>query len=574
MHELIHDLALSIVMAWLLGVVAFVARQPLILAYLVAGFVIGPFGFKWVHSEQSIHTISELGLIFMLFMIGLEIDLKKIVRAGSVILVTSAVQIIGCFVLALGLFLLMGLTLGGGKFDALYLAAAVALSSTVIIVKVLYEKFELDTLPGRITLGVLVLQDLFAILFLAIQPSLNDLRFDVVLVSFIRVGVLLTAALVISRFTLPHLFKIIARLPELVLVGALAWCFAVAEFAEFLGLSREMGALVAGVSLSTFPYALDVTAKVTSLRDFFITLFFVALGMTIPLPTASVLGFALIIVVFTLASRLITVFPPLYAMRQGIRASLLPAINLAQISEFSLVLIQVGVQSAQVQTATASAASAAFVMLAVLSTFFIMRSDAISRSAIPLFKRLGLSDLDQTRADTEPETTKERKRRIVILGFYRVASSFLTELERRHAALLEQVFVVDFNPTVYHSLQSRGIKVHYGDIAHTDTLAHAGIADAEIVISSVPDSLLKGTTNERLVRYVRAANPTAKIIATADVLAETQTLYAAGADYVTIARLDLANELVEVVTAAEAGLIDDLRSRLEARLRDRNEILP
>ena len=136
------------------------------------------------------------------------------------------------------------------------------------------------------------------------------------------------------------------------------------------------------------------------------------------------------------------------------------------------------------------------------------------------------------------------------------------------------MFVVDFNPTVYHELQTRGIKVYYGDIAHADTLTHAGIADAEIIISSVPDSLLKGTSNERLVRHVRAVNPTAKIIATADVLAETETLYAAGADYVTIARLDLANELVEVITAAEAGLIDDMRSRLEARLNERREILP
>ena len=123
--------------------------------------------------------------------------------------------------------------LGGGRFDALYLAAAVALSSTVIIVKVLYDKFELDTLPGRITLGVLVLQDLFAILFLAIQPSLNDLHLDVALLSVVRVGALVATALLISRFTLPHLFHLIARLPELVLVGALAWCFAVAEFAEY-----------------------------------------------------------------------------------------------------------------------------------------------------------------------------------------------------------------------------------------------------------------------------------------------------------------------------------------------------
>jgi len=572
MHELIHDLALSIVMAWLLGVAANFFRQPLILAYLVAGFLLGPSGLKWVQSEQSIHTIAELGLIFMLFMIGLEIDLKKIVRAGNVILVTSAAQILGCFALALGLFLLIGIPLGDRRFDALYLAAAVALSSTVIIVKVLYEKNEIDTLPGRITLGVLVVQDLFAILFLAIQPSLNDLNFDVVLGSVIRVAVLLAGTLLFSRYTLPHLFHLIARLPELVLVGALAWCFAVSEFADLLGLSREMGALIAGVSLSTFPYALDVTAKVTSLRDFFITLFFVALGMMVPLPTISVLGLALILVAFTLASRLLTVFPPLYAMRQGLRASMLPAINLAQMSEFSLVLIQVGVQSGQTTPGVAGAASTAFIVLAVLSTFVMMNSDPITRGAIPILKRLGLSDLDHAAA--EQHTVTERKRRIILLGFYRVASSFLSELERRHAPLLEQVFVVDFNPAVYHDLQTRGIQVLYGDIAHADTLAHAGIAEAEIVISSLPDSLLKGTSNEKLVRHVRRVNPTAKIIATADVLSESQALYAAGADYVSIARLEQANELVAAVTAAEAGLLGDMRARLEAELRDRREILP
>src|SRR5581483_12343342 len=133
---------------------------------------------------------------------------------------------------------------------------------------------------------------------------------------------------------------------------------------------------------------------VTSLRDFFITLFFVALGMTIPLPTVSVMSLAVVLVAFTLGSRFVTVFPPLYAMRQGLRASLMPAIKLAQISEFSLVLIQVGVQAQQVKPATASAASAAFVVLAVLSTFLMMRSDGLTRAAIPLFKRVGLRDLD------------------------------------------------------------------------------------------------------------------------------------------------------------------------------------
>ena len=397
MTELIHDLAISIVMAWLLGVAAHLARQPLILAYLVAGFVVGPSGLKWVQSQESINTIGELGLIFMLFMIGLEIDLKKIIRAGNVILVTSAAQVFGCFALALVLFLLIGIPLGDRRFDAIYLAAAVSLSSTVIIVKVLYDKFELDTLPGRITLGVLVVQDLMAILFLAIQPSLNDLQLDVALLSVMRVGALLAAALLISRYTLPHLFQLIAHLPELVLVGALAWCFAVSEFAEFLGLSRVMGALIAGVSLSTFPYAIDVTAKITSLRDFFITLFFVALGMTIPLPTSSVLGLALILVAFTWISRFVTVVPALYAMRQGLRASLLPAINLAQISEFSLVLVQIGVQSGQTTPGIAGAATTAFVVLAVLNTFVMMRSDGATRRIIPILKRLGLSDLDHGR---------------------------------------------------------------------------------------------------------------------------------------------------------------------------------
>ena len=390
----------------------------------------------------------------------------------------------------------------------------------------------------------------------------------------LRVGALLAAALLISRYTLPHLFHLIARLPELVLVGALAWCFAVAEFADLLGLSRAMGALIAGVSLSTFPYALDVTAKVTSLRDFFITLFFVALGMLIPLPTGAVIGLALLIVAFTLVSRLLTLFPPLYLMQQGLRASLLPAINLAQISEFSLVLIQVGVQSSQVMPETASAASTAFVVLAVISTFMMTRSDAIVRGAIPLLKPLGLRDLDHRHADAEPDSKQERQRRILLLGFFRSASSFLAEIERQHAALLEQVFVVDFNPVVYHTLQARGIKIYYGDIAHAETLTHAGIADAEIVISSVPDSLLKGTSNEKLVRYTRAVNASAKIIATADVLSQVETLYAAGADYVTIARLTEADELIEAVTAAEAGLLDDMRARLDARLRERQEVLP
>ncbi len=573
MHELIGDITLSILFAWVLGLLAQFFRQPLILAYLIAGFLIGPFGMGWVKSQESISIISELGLIFMLFMIGLEIDLKKIVRAGRVILFAAGGQLVGGCLLGIAFFMGIGLSMGGGGFDALYLCVACALSSTVIIVKVLYEKRELDTLPGRITLGVLVLQDIFAILFLAVQPSMADLQLGVILLSIGQVGALVATALALSRYVLPRLFHPVARRPELVLLGALAWCFLIGEIAEKLHLSREMGSLVAGVSLSTFPYALDVTAKVTTLRDFFITLFFVALGMTIPIPNLPVIGLALVIAAFTVVSRLATTFVPLYLMKQGLRASLLPALNLAQISEFSLVVIQTGVAAGHIRTQTASATSFAFVVLAVLSTLAIMRSDQITRLVIGALKRIGVRDLDHS-PDAGHEGGHGEARRIVILGFFRAASALLSEIGRRNESLLDQVTVVDFNPNVFRTLADRGLHVIYGDISNVDTLVHAGVGKAEIIILSVPDSLLKGANNEKLVRHVRTLNPTAKIISTADLLTDVSDLYAAGADYVTVTRLSDARELFTLVEAADDGLLEDKRAEMDAQLDDRREVLP
>jgi Kef-type K+ transport system membrane component KefB len=575
MHELIGDITLCILFAWVLGLLAHFSRQPLILAYLIAGFFIGPFGMGWVKSQESISVISELGLIFMLFMIGLEIDLKKIVRAGKVILFAAGGQLIGGCLLGILFFLAIGLPMGGGKFDALYLCVACALSSTVIIVKVLYEKRELDTLPGRVTLGVLVLQDIFAILFLAVQPSLDNLQASVILISIGRVGVLVATALVLSRYVLPRLFHQIARRPELILLGALAWCFLIGEIAEKLHLSREMGSLVAGVSLSTFPYALDVTAKVTTLRDFFITLFFVALGMTIPIPGMSVIGLALLIAAFTVVSRVLTTFTPLYLMKQGLRASLLPAINLAQISEFSLVVIQTGVAAGHIKTETSSAASFAFVVLAVLSTFVMARSDQVTRGLIGPLKRIGLRDLDHVHEHADEHGGGHGEaRRVVILGFFRAASALLSEIERRTPLALDQITVIDFNPVVFQTLSDRGVHVVYGDISNVDTLVHAGVGKAELIIFSIPDSLLKGANNEKLVRHVRSLNPTAKIVATAELLSDVNDLYRAGADYVTVTRLSDAHELYEVIEAAHAGLLEDKRAEMDALLGERREVLP
>jgi TrkA-N domain/Sodium/hydrogen exchanger family len=381
----------------------------------------------------------------------------------------------------------------------------------------------------------------------------------------------------VSRFLLPPLFRSVARLPELVLVGALAWCFLVADLAAGLQLSREMGALIAGVSLSTFPYAMDVTAKVTSLRDFFVTLFFVGLGMSIPVPSGVLLSWALLFALFTVASRLATTFVPLYFLKQGLRASLLPAINLSQISEFSLVVLALGLEEGHIGPQSKGLVSIAFVLLATLSTFSMMKSDRLTRTMISWLKRFGFRDLDGLDLARQPADSLEGHRqpaRILLIGFFRTASSLLEEMRCSKQDLLGEVAVVDFNPYVHATLRRRGIKVVYGDISHQETLLHAGVKTAEILVCTVPDALLKGTTNAKLVRSLRELNPEAKIIAVADILADVTALYVAGADYVSAARLDEAATLCQVLEAVDCNLLDEMRTKLDERLSGRQEVLP
>jgi voltage-gated potassium channel Kch len=165
-------------------------------------------------------------------------------------------------------------------------------------------------------------------------------------------------------------------------------------------------------------------------------------------------------------------------------------------------------------------------------------------------------------------------RRIVILGFFRAASALLSEIERQNKSLLDQISVVDFNPNVFRTLADRGLHVIYGDISNVDTLVHAGVGKAEIIILSVPDSLLKGANNEKLVRHVRSLNPSAKIISTADLLSDVADQYDAGADYVTVTRLSDAHELFTVIEAADKGLLGDKRAELDEKLGERREVLP
>ena len=568
-HGLVTDIAICIIAAWVVAVISQVARQPLLLAYLVAGFAVGPNGFKWVTNAESIQTISEIGLSLLLFMIGLEIDLKKMLSAGRVITLTAGAQILGCVLIG---WLIFGL-IGPAKnhLEALYLAVAAAMSSTVIIVKILYDKRELETLAGRVTLGVLVLQDIATILFLAVQPNLKNPSVGVMVVAVCHVILLLAVAFLASRFVLPRVFKFIARLPELVLVGALAWCFAMAGFADYLKLSSAMGALIAGVMISTFPYTLDVAAKVTSLRDFFVTLFFVGLGMIIPMPTVAYILWTLFLCLVLIVSRLVTVFPVLYSMKQGYRVSLLPAINLCQMSELSLVLLTLGKASGDVSANTIGIAAFSFAFLAIGSTYAIIGNDSLLRKITPWLRKLDLHDLDHTvfltQADAKP-------RRICLLGFSWTASSLLTEIERNRPDLLAEIVVIDFNPIVHEKLKQRKIHAVYGDITARDVLHHAGVSHAEVVICSLPNMVLKGANNLKILRQLRELNPQGKIIVHAELLSDIRMLYAAGADFVTVPRLLEAADLLHVIDAAEKNSLEHKRGEQEMLLKERSEVIP
>jgi len=450
------------------------------------------------------------------------------------------------------------------------LSVAAALSSTMIVVKLLYDKFELDTLPGRVTLGILVFQDIWAILFLALQPNLENPAPLILLISLAKGIGLVAFALLVSRYVLPLLFRSIAKLPELMLIGALAWCFGVSLLAAWLGLSREMGALIAGIAISTFPYNLDVIAKVISLRDFFITLFFVTLGAKIPQPTLQLLLLALAGSAFVVVSRFNSITTILHRMRMGNRASVIPAINLSQVSEFSLVIGALGVSLGHINDQVLAVIVFMMVITSVLSTYGILYNHELFKLVNPVLLVLGMRDLDEESHGREEMPQKE----IVFLGFTSYASSLLHDLLVADPTLAEKILVVDFNPAVKKELDRRGILAVYGDVAHADTLHHARIHDARVLLSTVPDALLRGTNNARMLKHLKSMAPEAGVVVTAETLGQAREFYRQGAAFVFLPRLTGAAELRDVVLAAFDGQIDQLRLAAYAALDSRQEVLP
>ncbi|MEX2214956.1 MAG: cation:proton antiporter [Phycisphaeraceae bacterium] len=553
--QLLYDIGIAIITATLSGLVAYWLHQPILLGYLLAGALIGPQVFEVVHEPESIEIISEIGLILLLFIIGLELNVKKLLASGKQLLVTGFGQFLICVGLGCALFSIMGFPILGAKNDGLYLAIMCALSSTAIVVKLLYDKAELDTLPGRITLGVLVVQDIYAIFVLAFQPNLADPSIAPIAKAMFFTVALLVGGFLFSKYALRWVFTSIAKNSEMVLAVSIGWCSAVAATASALNLSKEMGALVAGVSIAAFPYSIHVTAKTLPLRDFFLTLFFVSLGMKITAPSWDMVVPVSIVVTFVIASRFMSVYPLALATGAGRRASFVASLNLAQVSEFSLVIATLGLNTFHhIEARTMAIVLYAMAIMAVLSSYAIR----FSHPLFLLFEKYIVRAKPGAQASlTEDEAMTHD---IVLLGFHRGARALVEALARSHPDFLKRLLVIDFNPVTLEELKNRGIHAVFGDISSMETLEHAHLKHAKVIVSTIPDILLKGVDNHALVRMSKAIAPHAHVVATADDGTHEQRLRQDGAHYV-IRPHDLAGERLAVLLT-DASWFGDAQEKI------------
>lgn len=580
MPSLVHDIGISLLLAGVLAVICVRLKIPSIAAFLVAGIIAGPIGLGLVTDSGNIDTISQLGFIFLLFMIGLEIDVKKIFNSGKTIIVTGLLQFPLSLLFGFGvvkLLLLLGIgtaVLSGYPYSALYIGIIMAMSSTLLVVKLFQVNFELDTEPGRIALGLLIFQDIWAIIVILIQPNLSNPEIVPILMSFLGIALLIGSTVALSRYLAAIGFKWIAKVPELILLAAIAWCFLVV----FLGMNLDtitetfmgfnlhmavgsgMAAMIAGATIANLPYSTEIISKVEIVKDFFITLFFVGLGMSIPaVEGLDIPIFAFVLAFLALLTRQVVFFPLLYSTGCDQRNSQVSSIRLAQISEFGLVIAFLGLQLGHINPGLSSAIIFAFILTALITPLLYSNAYGIHDKLKPFLTKIGF------KPPKESEKEEGKIYSLALLGFHRVASSLLHEIGRTDPEFLKNTLVVDFNVKIHKKIASRGVTVKYGDLANNETLHHAGIDTAKIVVCTIPDDLLRGVTNAKLVKAVREMNPGATIIANAVEFKDTKKIYDAGADFVYLGRVETARGIMDVINKTLTGELKTFRQVLEEK---------
>lgn len=360
-------------------------QQPLILGYLLGGVLVGPIGLRLIIDEHEIATMSELGLIFLLFMIGLELNVEELVHLGRKICVSGLLQFPCCIAfhfLAFAALAMGGLPVDDSHLGVVYIAVCCGMSSTMIVVKKLQDKDEAKTEAGQISIGILVFQDVWAIIVLAIQNHLDSPRVLAIGNTFTIMLAMVSTSFLYAKYVMPLLLESVT-LPEMKMVLSLCWCFFVcaAALLPFVSVSMELAALIAGASLASFSYSKELVHQIRYIRDFFITLYFVSLGLQIPIPSSHVIFCASCISMVVLLGRWLGIFCPIYFLGGDVRPAVLSTVNLSQVSEFALVIGGIGYKQGHLPRETLTLLSWVFILLAVLSAPLMDHASSVYQKA-------------------------------------------------------------------------------------------------------------------------------------------------------------------------------------------------
>jgi Kef-type K+ transport system membrane component KefB len=517
-QEVLIGISIIIALSSLLTIIARIIKQPPIIAYLIAGVLVGPLALNIIGDNVSlIQTFARIGVAFLLFIVGLSLDFRLLREIGKVSTIVGIAQI--ALVGTLGYFIAIAMHFS--FLSSLYIGLALAFSSTVVVVKILSDKKELDTLHGRIAIGILIVQDIVAAIALMILPLTDNLGAarEVVFREFgIAIGLILLIFL-ISTFIFRGLMDYLAKNQEALFLFGIAWALALATLFNYLGFSLELGALIAGMSLASSKYSLDLSGKMKPLRDFFIVLFFVFFGSQLSAINSSLILDAVLLSLFVMLAKPLIVMILLKIRGYKKKTNLLTSISLAQISEFSLILVLLGFSLGHLGAEVMNLIVLVTLITITTSTYFINYSDWLSR------KLLRFLDIFDGKLEYN-EDIKEKTYDIILFGYHRMGYKLLKSIKD----LNESFLVVDYNPKVVVALNKQKINAIYGDAENKNFLYDIPLGKAKIILSTIPDE----NSNLTILEVLKESKSDAVFVSTAEQPRQALDLYKAGVDYVLI----------------------------------------
>ncbi|MBY0226246.1 MAG: cation:proton antiporter [Hyphomicrobium sp.] len=545
-QSLFFEIAALLVLAAVVGFIGHLLRQPLIVSFIAVGIIAGPSALNLTQSSEKIAVLSELGIAVLLFLVGLKLDVKLIKSLGAVALSTGLGQV--AFTAAIGFLLCLGL--GYDLIASLYIAVALTFSSTIIIVKLLSDKHEVDSLHGQIALGFLIVQDIVVVLAMIALSAIglgtqSDALWRDVGGVFIAGGVMLIAVMLFIRFVATPLTETLARRPELLLLFAVAQAAAFAALSEYLGFGKELGGLLAGISLASTPYREAVAARLAPLRDFLLLFFFIALGSKLQLDHIGAATIsAIVLSLFVLIGNPLIVMAIMGVMGYRKRTGFLAGLTVAQISEFSLIFMAMGVTLGHVDSEALGLVTLVGLITIAVSTYMITYSHELYRVFEPF-----LSSFERAGAPSEtaqPDAHGQKRYDALIFGLGRYGEAIASRLEKGR----QRVLCVDFNPSAVKAWQSHGGHAIYGDVTDPEFVDALPLSGADWVISAIADQD-SGVTHDdvrlTVIAAVRQTGFKGRIAIRSRRPADRDILVAHGADIVLEPFQDAADRAVELL---------------------------